>query len=133
MNDYTKHDTNIPINGTMLKKKAMEICIRLDITGFSTSDGSIDSFIKRQDFAYRLVKGESANVDQVTVADWKRDELSSPVENYTLQNILNVNEISLVFNLLPGNIYIVNKESCDGRKLSKECLSVLLCCNSGGS
>lgn len=62
MNGYTKHDTNIPINGTMLKKKAMEICLRLDITGLSTSDGWIDSFIKRQDFAYRLVRGESASV-----------------------------------------------------------------------
>lgn len=61
---------NIPINGTILRDKAMEISFRLDITGFSASNGQINRFKKKtHSLAYKSVCGESVSIDQATVDD----------------------------------------------------------------
>lgn len=59
----------------------------------------LNSFIIH--LTYRLACGESAIVDLAMVDKWKKDILPSLVENYAPQNIFNVDEADLFYNLLP--------------------------------
>jgi hypothetical protein len=55
---------NVPINGPILREKANEITLRLNIDNFKASNGWLHRFKLRQDVGYRVVSGESGSVSQ---------------------------------------------------------------------
>jgi hypothetical protein len=52
---------------------------------------------------------------------------------YEPRDVYNEDETGLFFNVLPDRTLVYKGESCDGRKNSKDRLTVLLCVNSDGS
>lgn len=54
-------------------------------------------------------------------------------EKYELGNIFNVNEIGRFYRALPQHTLTLKSDKCHGGKLSKDRLSVVLCCNMHGS
>jgi centromere protein B len=57
---------NLPINGVLLKEKAIRVAIRLRIENFKGSSGWLDRFKKRHGLEYKSLCGESASVDDGT-------------------------------------------------------------------
>lgn len=82
----------------------MEISLKLDITGLSSSNGWIDRFKKSHNLSYRSMCNKSTSLDQAMVDEWKKNVLPSLIENYTLQNIFNADEKGL-FSLFPDKMY----------------------------
>lgn len=124
---------NVPINGTILREKALEIAERLGgLKDFTASNGWIDRMKKRHDLVYRSLSGESSSVDEATIEEWKKN-LPNLTKGYKPKDIFNADETGLFFNLLPDKSYVVKGDSCHGGKMSKLLLTVLLCCNCDGS
>jgi hypothetical protein len=61
---------NIPINGPILREKANEIALCLNIDNFKASNGWLLRFKLRHDVGYRVVSGESGSVSQDSVDHW---------------------------------------------------------------
>jgi hypothetical protein len=53
---------NVPINGPILREKAHEIALRLNIDNFKASNGWLHRLKLRHDVGYRVVSGESGSV-----------------------------------------------------------------------
>lgn len=65
----------IPINGSIIKEKALEIAEKLKLQGFSASNGWIDRFKKRNNLCFKSICGESDDVDISIVQQWKENTL----------------------------------------------------------
>lgn len=125
--------SKIPINGSVVKEKALEIAERLKLQGFSASNGWIDRFKKRNNLCFKSICGESEGVDIATVQQWKENTLPNLLRDYIPRDVFNADETGLFFNLLPDKTLTVKGENCHGGKLSKQRLTVLLCTNADGS
>jgi hypothetical protein len=81
------HSAKLPINGVLLKEKAIRVATRLRIENFKGSNGWLDRFKKRHGLEYRSVCGESASVDEGTVDYWKSVTLVRYLEGYKPNDI----------------------------------------------
>ncbi|XP_049816530.1 tigger transposable element-derived protein 4-like [Schistocerca nitens] len=77
---------NIPINGTILKEKALQISLQLGMDNFKASNGWIDKFRQRHGGVYKSECGESKSVDEPTVAQWIQ-ALPNLIQGYKLRDI----------------------------------------------
>lgn len=132
LNQRNKH---IPVNGVILKAKALEIHNQIYGSDFHASDGWLSRFKNR--YGIRLLKqtGEKLSARQDLVEPFKNHfhNLLSE-ENLTKDAIFNADETGLYWKLLPDKTFVHAGESrAPGRKLSKERVTVLLCANSSGS
>ncbi|XP_042911244.1 tigger transposable element-derived protein 6 [Parasteatoda tepidariorum] len=125
-------DSNVPVNGTILREKAQEIADRLGLKDFTASNAWIDRMKKRHNLVYRSLSGESSSVDAATIEEWKKN-LPNLTKGYKPKDVFNADETGLFFNLLPDKSYVSKGDSCHGGKMSKLRLTVLLCCYSDGS
>lgn len=125
--------SNIPVGGTIIREKALRIANRLNIEGFTASNGWIDRFKKRHNVVYRSICGESQSVDLDIAEDWKQTDVPTLITDYAPRDIFNADETGLFFNVLPCKTFSFKGEACHGGKLSKVRLTVLLITNSDGS
>jgi hypothetical protein len=77
-----------PINGVLLKEKAVRVVTRLRIENFKGSNGWLDRFKQCHGLEYKRVCGESASVEEGTVDYWKSVTLVRYLEGYKLNDIL---------------------------------------------
>ena len=82
---------------------------------------------------YRQISGEAEAVNQTDVSAWTESTLPMLLKDYDLENVYNADEFGLFIMLLPDKSFVAKQESCHGGKLSKECLTVLACCNTTGT
>ncbi|KRX51947.1 Tigger transposable element-derived protein 6 [Trichinella sp. T9] len=87
---------------------------------------------QRHGLVYRSVRGEVAGVNMYTVDTWK-DRVQILLNDYRPDEIFNADEMDLFHRILPDKTLTFKSENCSGGKLSKERLTVLLCCNESGS
>ncbi|KAJ4441908.1 hypothetical protein ANN_11768 [Periplaneta americana] len=64
----------MPLSGTLIREKALEIKKELGYSNFKASGGWLDKFQSRYNISYKIVCGESASVDPEIAPDWKTDE-----------------------------------------------------------
>lgn len=126
---------HIPVNGTGLKLKALELQKKLHDGDFHASDGWMNRFKKR--FGLRMLKecGEKLSSREDLVDPFKRTLQSVIKENIlTPDAIFNADETGLYWKMLPDRTYVhAGEANAPGRKLSKERVTVLLCANASGS
>ena len=72
---------NMPVNGGLLKAKALAIAKDLNYKSFSASNGWPDSFSTRDQLRYGALHGESAGVDSKVCDQWK-DQLPCVCAGY---------------------------------------------------
>lgn len=123
----------IPISGPVLQEYARNVAAELgDTSGFKASNGWLDRFRTRYNIQFRVISGEAAAVDDITIDDWK---LRLPVilEHYNPADVYNCDETGLFFKMLPDRSLVVGKADCRGGKRSKERYTVLLCGNWAGT
>ena len=99
-------NTNLlSISGTMLKEKALYFAKELNILGFKTSTGWLDSFKKRNCIIFGTQSGESGSVNAAIVDSWKL-YLKTQCEGYTPKDIYNLDESGLFYHTTTKKIII---------------------------
>ena len=109
--------SNIPIDGTTLRKKAKIIATQLNIDNFSASNGWVSRFEDRHGLVYNKPAGESAEVSVESTDAWL-ESLPSLLRGYETCDAYNADETGLFFNVLSDRTLAYKGESCHGRKHS---------------
>lgn len=127
---------HVPISSEILKEKAKYFCEQ--ITGkddFRASAGWLDKFKQRHGIRFLKVCGERISNDESAVAPFKR-KFMKIIEEMDLSEhqIYNADESALFWRVLPTGTWVhQNEKSAPGRKLSKDRLTFMPCCNSTGT
>lgn len=124
--------SNIPISGDVLKEKARAIAEDFEIQDFKASDGWLSKFLNRFHLSSQAVCGESSKVNEKTSSEWL-SYFETIKSKFLPEDIFNIDETGLFFNLLPERTYAVKGERCHGGEKSKQRLTVVLVCNSTGT
>lgn len=116
----------LPISGPMVQEKALKFASDLGIPNFNASNGWLDRFRVRHGIVFRAVCGESAEVNQDVVSDWK-SRLSVITSGYCDSDIYNMDETGLFFKAIPDKTLTVKGDQCKGGKMAKQRLTIGLC------
>lgn len=131
-----QRNAHVPISSEILRAKAKQFYEQ--ITGkkdFLASSGWLDKFKLRHGIRFLKVCGEklSSNVDAIIPFQKK---LKSVVDEMKLSNdqVYNADESALFWRTLPDTTWVHQDEkSAPGRKISKDRLTFMPCCNAAGS
>lgn len=122
----------VPVNGPILKEKAIEFSKKLNLKDFTPSNGWLEGFKKRNDIVFKNIVGESGAVDNAVCNKWTND-LSTLLDGYSPDDIFNADETGLFYQCLPNKTFAFKGDSCNGGKNSKVRVTVLLCANMSGT
>lgn len=122
---------NLPISGPLIKEKALEVSENLKISDFKASNGWLDRFCKRHYINFKTICGESADVDEVSVQDWKT-KLKSIIKDYDAKDIFNADETGLYYLAMPNKTFAFKNDKCVGRKSAKQRVTILFCSSMNG-
>ncbi|XP_049845233.1 tigger transposable element-derived protein 6-like [Schistocerca gregaria] len=104
--------SNIPLTGPEIQSKANDIAKDMGIEDFRCS-------------AANKVDEESAN-------NWLH-EFNRVKEKYLSCDVFNMDETGFFYNLFPNHTLGIKSDKCHGGAQSKQCVTVVLCCNADGS
>lgn len=124
--------SSVAISGDMIKEKALSIAQDFEISEFKASEGWLSKFLKRFNLTSQAVCGELSKVNETTAVDWL-SYFKTLKNKFSPEDIFNVDETGLFFNLLPDRTYAVKGEKCHGGENSKQRLTIVLDCNSTGT
>jgi hypothetical protein len=115
----------------VVQSEALAVAKSLRNYQFKASTGWLDSFKKRHNTVWNGVCGESKDMDESVVSEYK-PKLVEFISSYEPKHIYNVYETGLLFQALPTKSLAVKGENCTRCKMSKEKLTVLFCGNMVG-
>ena len=121
----------VEISGPMLKGIALDFAKQLKQTSFNASTGWLDCFKSQHNIVFRKLSGESGDVDDTIVANWK-ENLGSMTEGYEPRDIYNQDETALFFKTTQDKSFYTKGEKPGGAKKSKERVTISLCSNMVG-
>ena len=124
---------NLPVDGPLLKEKALQLADALGIKEFQGSEGWLSRFKKRNSIIFKSVQGEAGDVAPADTEIWREEILPNLLKQYKPYDIYNIDECGLFYQLLPDRTLSFIGEKCEGGKLSKQRLTVLLVANMSGS
>lgn len=124
-------NNNIPISGPLIITKAKEYAFQLNMHDFKASSGWLRRFKDRHTIRQLSINGERASVNQETVTDWI-PQLQNLIASYNPVDIFNLDETGLQFRALPEKTLASQSDNAAGTKVSKDRLTVALCCNMAG-
>lgn len=115
-----------------IQKKALNIASNLNINNFQASRGIFHSFKKRYLIAMKQLHGDVSRVNETLVNEWKA-KLSTITEDYSNDDIFNLDELGLFHQPMPGRTFAVKGNKCLNGKKSKLRITVLLGSNCSGT
>jgi len=118
----------LPVSGPTILEKTRQLAEVHGLNDFKASDGWLEKCRKRHNISFKSIcDGESSAV----VDDWKK-ELPSIIDKYEKRDIFNADKTGLFLEFYPIKLWHLKIKHAvvtgDG-KVSKERLTVLLCCN----
>lgn len=123
---------NIPLTGGFVQEKAKSLAEEKGIEGFKVSNGWLWRFQQRFGLSNQFTCGEANKVNEADANSWLL--LFEQIrKNFSPQNIFNMDESGIFFNLLPNRTLHYKGERCHGGSRSKERLTAVFMCNSDGS
>jgi hypothetical protein len=122
---------NIHISGPIVQSEALAVAKSLGNDQFKASTGWLDSFKKRHNIVWNGVCGESKDVDESVVSEYK-PKLLEFISQYEPKNIYNADETGLLFGHCQQNHSRLREKSVLVAKCLKKDLTVLLCENMVG-
>lgn len=78
---------NVPILGSLVKSKALEIAQKLNVANFRASNGALEKWRNRHAISFQCISGESANVNRNYVNQF-RNKLSALLQAWVTQDIM---------------------------------------------
>ena len=115
----------IPVSGPMIQEEALQIALKLNVTGFTASNGWLEKWKTRHNVKQFSVAGEDGEVNAETLESWA-ERLPEIVKGYELKDIWNADETGLFFWIA------LKKGRCKGGKYAKQRMTVLLIVNALG-
>ncbi|XP_029655427.1 tigger transposable element-derived protein 6-like [Octopus sinensis] len=95
------------------------------------SNGWLDRFKKRHELLFKTISGEKNSSDLSTVSNFFAD-YDNCLETVGSENIFNCDETALYIKRTPSKSFVQFNDKCNGIKMSKEKVTLLLCCNALG-
>ena len=128
-----KRALNIPINGTILMRKAENLPVLLgyNLDEFKISSGWLDRFKIRHNISFNEMSGESAKVSNESIVEWNK-KLEVYVVGYKPEDIYNVDETGLFYKIKPNKTMQIKRDKCFNGEKSKDGLTLMFCCNMVG-
>ena len=98
----------IPVSGPMIQEEALQIALKLNVTGFTASNGWLEKWKTRHNVKQFSVAGEDGEVNAETLESWA-ERLPEIVKGYELKDIWNADETGLFWHALPDKSLSVKK------------------------
>lgn len=123
---------NIPLNGNLIKEKALTYAKELGYTNFQASSGWLDRWKRRNGVSFKHVRKEGIVVS--TDMENGRIETTVPhlLSSYSLENIYNADEFGLFFGCLPDKSFQQKSEKCHEGKYNNIKITGLAAANAIG-
>ena len=125
-------DEGIPVNGPVLKEKAIQYSKELGMENFKASNGWFERWKSRHEITFKTVSGEAKSCTKEMTASWEESTLPTILSNYVLRDIYNADEFGLFYRALPDKSLQLKSETCVGGKHSKIRLTGLAAGNAVG-
>ena len=110
---------NIPINGHIMKEKALDFMKQLDIEMYHASDCWLHAWKARYSIFFREVSCESNSVTPEIIESWKGTSLPTILSRFQVKEMYNANEFALFYQGLPNKTLHRKREKCFGGKHRK--------------
>ena len=94
-------EQNVPVNGIILKEKAVFFAKELDIKDFQASNGWLERWKTRNNISYKTVAGEAKSCAPIMTTSWNETLLPTILSKYKLEDIYNADEFGLFYQPLP--------------------------------
>ncbi|XP_062991776.1 tigger transposable element-derived protein 4 [Elgaria multicarinata webbii] len=135
----TAQCSNIPVNGPMLRFKANCFAQKLGHNDFKCSNGWLDRFKSRHGLAFRpqppvamaAATTAATTVDAATA--WHQNILPYYLRVYQPNNIFNMKETGLFYQMLPSHTFAFKGETCSTGELNKERITLVVGTNMDAS
>ena len=132
-----KRMEGVPVSGPLLCEKAMDLYKTLHKdakeSDFTASEGWKWRFCKRHGIRQLSLQGEKLSANSDAAAEFTKS-FPEFAQAYSLDQIFNCDETGLNFRLLPAKTLAQSFEkSADGRKKSKDRVTLNLCSNASGT
>ncbi|GBC35167.1 tigger transposable element-derived protein 6-like [Rhizophagus irregularis DAOM 181602=DAOM 197198] len=124
-------DNNITISGELLAQKACDFATLLDVQDFKGSDGWVAGFKKRHNLESYVKHGEAASAPSEEDLNEMRKDLQNILKEYSPDDIFNIDKTGLYWKMEPNRT--LSTGPVVGKKLSKERVTIALCCNASGT
>ena len=130
-NSSLKKEAVIPVSGPMIQEEELQIALKLNVTGFTASNGWLEKWKTRRNVKQFSVAGEDGEVNAETLES-RAERLPEIVKGYELKDIWNADETGLFWRALPDKSLSVKKGRWKGGKYVKQRITVLLIVNALG-
>ncbi|XP_046398110.1 tigger transposable element-derived protein 4-like [Ischnura elegans] len=120
---------NLPISSNLIKEKAMKLAELMHIPDFMVSNGLLDHFKKRHGITFKTVQGEAGAVDSQSLLEWQQQVLRPLLRQFSVDDVFNLDETGLFWQLLPNKTMAFRGEQCTGGKKSKQRITFLIGAN----
>ncbi|KAJ7326885.1 hypothetical protein JRQ81_016644 [Phrynocephalus forsythii] len=137
--------SNIRVNGPLLRFKANYFAQKLGHSNFKCSNGWLDRFKSRYGLTFRS-RPELAPAMTVTATTafspataggettvWHKNILPYYLKVFQPNNVFNIKEMGLCYQMLPSHTFAFKGEMCSVGKLNKQKVTVVLGANMDGS
>ena len=123
---------NIPVNGIIIKGKALILAKILELTDFEASDGWLDKWKQRHNDNFKAVSIKENAVTPEMAATWSETYLPSILWKYELKDIYNTDQFGLFYQPLLDKSLHYKSECCSRGKHGKVRLNGLAAGNAAG-
>ena len=107
---------NLPVNGTVVKEKAISYAKELQIEGFKASNGWFERWKSRFNVSFKTIAGEEKSVTPEMTSSWWETYLPTNLSRCDLKDIYNADEFGLFYQALPTKTMELKGEQCTGGK-----------------
>lgn len=129
---FTANQERVNMSGELIKEHAEIILNRLypDHEPFEFSNGWLETFKVRHGICSFRRFGESGSVDMAAIAN-ALPSIRDSLDMYEWKDIYNMDETGLFYKMQADNSLATKQ--LEGRKQSKERITVVVCCNGDGT
>ena len=104
---------NYPVSGSIIRKYAKEISIKLGIRSFKASNGWFEKFKKRNNLSFKILSGESKSADSKAASSFLTN-FNDNFKDYEKENIFNCDETALFWKNFPRKSFVLPGDDCKG-------------------
>jgi hypothetical protein len=108
------------MNSEIVQEKAIALAKLMHIPNFKASDGWLQSFKERHGISFKTVQGEAGAVNSRSLLEWQHKVLQPLLKQFSADDVFNLDETGLFWQLLPNKTMAFRGERCTGGKKSKQ-------------
>ena len=92
----------VKLGQSFFQEKAREIANLFGLNGFKASSGWLTRFKLRHSISLKRIQGKAGDIDDQALTNWQQNVLKPDLLRYNTDDIFNVDESGLFFELLPN-------------------------------